>query len=659
MADDNRRPYIHQALKQFGIDTEQSLEYLARYYVEVPAVWARGSWNQEQGKMIATPFELLVPSASEAVYPLSTPYITMVIGPSGVGKTEFIRQLCRVCAAAPPETPKSLPLRVLPIRLVDCAWNLVAGDRKPSPEQFRDSLFSRLLLMDDSILSDISEGSLLLALDGLDEVVRKRAEHNVFFECLNEMLAPHHLGGRYRIRVVVTCRVKYLEELGVGGAQDILPHFAARVFEAGASESEWGERPTDDDRWNRDAARLAEQTAVHFLRLDFFNPARIKKYLGARKLESLAKYVKPDPPESHAVGEIMQRPLFLKLLCDVAQSKPGKEALEVQNIADVMNRLADSAAANVDSAWAWDNDALARAALGIFKERRSGFDSEAEVAPVIRKRGQRGPVAEPPADLFEAIHKCPFLRREGSGLRFTHQIFFQYFVARGMFLSLQESEAREGGGLADFDRFVLTVEMRQFLREMLGNAVWMERTRKSFALDADSLGEWPKPEWAQERYAQLENIRTQLLRYMTAPEQKPDSEERKALGDFLELNLNASLLHARYLLCCHEGVAIYVGEHRWGREGIETEFENRIRKDLEAAIRTLKRGGHPPQYVDDLGRLVLRILDIGYRLRFPTVLRWAEREAQLKVIRGDTSVQLKKLREQVQACAPPKRKAER
>src|SRR5207302_1055773 len=105
---------------------------------------------------------------------LAPPFLAMLIGTSGTGKTETVRQLYRHTALLPGN-----PIELLPVSLVQCSWN-GAHQRfpvePPAQNKFRDFLFTALSqqssglvgeLIDRVVLEDIHSGAVMLALDGL------------------------------------------------------------------------------------------------------------------------------------------------------------------------------------------------------------------------------------------------------------------------------------------------------------------------------------------------------------------------------------------------------------------------------------------------------------------------------------------------------------
>src|ERR1051326_8937047 len=176
------RGYIQKALSQFQIDTTEPLQRLRDSYVEVPVQWSEGEWDIDRGVRIEeSPLTLLADTTQNPFHSLGAPYIAFLIGPSGVGKTEMIKQTCAYAAAL------GQTLEVLPVKLTQCTWRQ-GLTRFPEQhivtDQFRDYLFSSLgdpisagvigELVDKVILEDMHRGSVLLALDGLDEIVFNR-----------------------------------------------------------------------------------------------------------------------------------------------------------------------------------------------------------------------------------------------------------------------------------------------------------------------------------------------------------------------------------------------------------------------------------------------------------------------------------------------------
>ncbi len=599
------RGYVQRSLNLFGLDTSEPLSSLADQYVDVPVQWNIEEWNAQQGRSMLHESPLALIAGSPAERPLRPPFIAFTIGPSGVGKTEMIRQLCRYTAS------HAEPKDVLPIALSRCSWSGSGISRfpneKPNIDEFRDYLLSRLRrqdridvgqILDNTILDDVHSGDVILALDGLDEVITQRKQHDYFFQCLLEFLDVANRRDS-RARIVVTCRLEYVQSLGIHSGDDI-----------------------------RQRQEYFRRIAVNFLRIDFFGRSRVLKYLHRRLAAELLRLMEDDnrSDANTKLVEIMHRPLFLKLLCDLADADPGQITPSLATITDVMNALVENARSNAPGLWTWSNDELARHSLNLFKVRRASLARDEIVRFVMRKDGGTGV----PLDPFEAVHKCPFLKRDGERLRFSHPLFFEYFVARGMHRDLVSSDNPDR--LVDFDRHVLTVEMRRFLRDLLGEEAWKARTRRSYALDENSHHLWEDPEWVRANYQDLDRVRYALLAYMTEPENVQLEDVRRDVRSFLEFG--GKLLHPAYLMYNYEAVAVYLSDHQWEPEDqkLLRDFHKRLRDDIDQVLRRIPQlaPDHPNR--DARGRLVLRILDIAYRLKLKQVWKYATRPERFDAI---------------------------
>src|SRR5258706_11355663 len=138
------RGYVQEALSRFGIDTSEPPANLGVNYVEVPVQVTPHTWDEAKtGWMIESPLRFLADPAADGYDSLRPPFVAMLIGTSGVGKTEMVRQLYRHTALL-----AGNPIELLPVSLVQCSWR---GKHQrfpsvPAPlNEFRDFLFTPLI----------------------------------------------------------------------------------------------------------------------------------------------------------------------------------------------------------------------------------------------------------------------------------------------------------------------------------------------------------------------------------------------------------------------------------------------------------------------------------------------------------------------------------
>lgn len=617
------RGYVHQALSRFGIDTSEPPSQLGENYVEVPVQATHYEWDKgDRGRMVESPLLYVADPTPDGIASLAPPFLAMLIGTSGVGKTEMVRQLYRHTALLPGN-----PIDLLPVSLVQCSWR---GTHQPFPPQpppqneFRDFLFTPLIeqssglvgeLVDRVVLEDIHSGAVMLALDGLDEIATGRGQHDAFFHSLFDLLKWRDRGRKSAARILISGRVEYLSALGIKDGNDLTGVAGGGKF----------------------------TMPVYFLRLDFFADSRIKAYLRRRRAyEQFGNFLHVKPGAGPGqISDMLRRPLFLKLLCDLADASGDDCITSINTPTEVLNNLVNRTVSKTRLfwSWVWDNDRLATMALALYKTGRTSFRRDEILAFIEPSDGDVQTGATPP-DPFQAIHKCPFLRRDGDELRFTHQIFLDYFVALGMYVDRLRSEDKGPADASDFDRYVLTVEMRRFLRDLMGEPAWRERTRRTYALD--DLESWPDPEWAIENELQLETIRNKLLTCMTDSVAIGDAESD--IEQFMELK--PEKLHPSYRSYNYEAIAVYLWDHRWkeSERKLEHRFDARLRSELETALGTLSKlsAGDPAR--DAWERLVLRTLSAAYRLRLSSVLRYAGRKDRFQHISGpDTKANIERI----------------
>jgi len=596
-------PFHEKALDAFAVSGPST----KASYVSVPVSWSENTCHGHGNKiLLSSPLEKLADDKS-----FTDPYLCLVVGPAGVGKSEFIRQLCLRGI----ENAASRP--VFPIRLASCRMpgsNTIGLPQKAiSAGTLSDFLFSSLAasaqLSPDTFAKDSFEAivaqDMILVLDGLDEVIASRAQHLKFWNALWALLKSCTAG--QRTKLVVTCRTDYLASLGID------------------HRSDFGDFIDKDTR-----------VRVHFFRLDFFSSSNIRDYLRSRGVtdKTLQELADRGETESSGIAEIMQRPLLLKLLCDLRDlgSPPNQEGLP-SDPTQLLNQLTHQAEIQNQSAHQWSRDGLAEQTLNLFKQqRRKQFRAPefrvSEIASFLRIEPDR---SLSNVELLSAIHLCPFLRRDSEDtVQFTHEVFFEYFVARGMYLPTLKDNR-----WIDFDRYVLTPDIRRFLRGLLGESVWKDRTARSYAMhDEEELRAWPDPIWAASRLSDLERIRFQLLEFMTMPEAAADLEVViKLIDEYFDLK--RELLFPTYRMYNLEATGVFVWTYRWNPRtpAILATLEQHLLRVLQEGAAEYSLHENNDLYQDSLERLTLRAIDIGLRLRIVTVMKQSQRPASFDWIR--------------------------
>jgi hypothetical protein len=193
-----------------------------------------------------------------------------------------------------------------------------------------------------------------------------------------------------------------------------------------------------------------------------------------------------------------------------------------------------------------------------------------------------------------------------------------------MWLEAQVSDAEST--YENFGRYVLSVEMRRFLRDLMGKETWMSRSLAYLMVGDADADSWPDPKWMRENAAELRAVAVSFLGFMTEP--NTDAKRFRQAVDSV-MSFDAERLHPRYLMYSYEAVAVFLYDHRWIDDDrkLEAKFEEMLRTRIERSMRRLREQELGDVARDDIGRLILQMLDIGFRLRLPKLLRMAERRA--------------------------------
>lgn len=618
-----RRLFLSESSERPGRDT--------RHYVEVPVReaddFSPGAESESgQSARLVNPllfFSRLRKERTPTPYQsyAEAPWLSLIIGEYGWGKTELVFQLCDHMEESW-ETP-------LPVNLTLCRGEVSVLDGTPGVEEMARLLFGHIAkkagvaldIVIDQIVPDIRNGSIVLLLDGLDELVKSQSEaaasshHEAFFRGLLRLLSDGERESSFK--VAVTMRLEYLSTVA----------------------------PNVRDVQSFVASETSEPVNLYFVMLERLGDSHIKAYLDARahdvpKLAEIFDDVKRFP----RILEMLRRPLLLRIFCDIAgypDFQPEKLLDDLQGdgaLAKLFDRFTQCAVKDQQVRVAqdlllkvvWEPDWLASKALELYRASRDTlkFDDLRDIlAPAAQSTVDVGKLNS--EMLLKGIHKCPFLQEQVSAndvaAKFAHKVFYEYFVARGM-----AEEIKKGikGGTTEqrmFDELVLSVDMRKFLYGLLEEEnVWREQTAYAYALRDPQ--EWLPPLDASRR-DDLDKKRWTLLRSMTDPETLPDKTVETI--SWL-LNEDTGWLHPRYLVYNYEAVAVYLWYQRGSREA--PPIRKRLDEVLKAKIEELLAPAPSPERSMQRANALLieRILDIGRRRDFSWIAEFGrDRKAEV------------------------------
>jgi len=563
--------------------------------------------------------------------------VSIIVGQYGLGKTELVHQVCGYL-----NTPEKKDLAPLPINLALCREEGVPIVRRIQPPDFARLLFGRVLrraglelsFVMKRLLPDVYDGKVLLILDGLDELISdptKTQNHRFFSNLTRCMFAGARRGGEPpKFRVAVSMRMEYLSAAPFEDPSEL-----AGVINRAASKCLPG-----------------VSLCMYSLQLEVLDDSRMEAYLN-RRLKGYKQRQSASGGAFEAVKgnrrllEMLRRPLLLRVFCDIAESMGQKKfhlLLDSMKNSEYPVRLIEELVKEGGkdprllrdqrdvTPYVWDADKLARKSLELYADGKDAL-TPSDVEEILRHTDPSAlganvtPRGLTDAQILEGIHKCPFLIRDGDDtsatpVRFTHRMFFEYFVARGHVLDKEN---------AAWVNLVLNVDTRRFLRDMMETEEWFERTKRSYALDEHGRGTWEFAESLD--FEELERERRLLLKYMTDPEGEQYAADE---GDELLKTINSFLdkekrLHPLYRVYNYEAIAHYVWFHRWDDHGaaISKRFNTILQESLEDVCEELASGDTFKRKALEL--LLERILHIGQRLRYAWVKDYVAEEKKSKV----------------------------
>jgi hypothetical protein len=654
---------LDRTREDFGVAEESGRGRRNPLYIEMPVFLSRNRVPfddviMKDGHSVSNPFVLLTEGRVQEGtrhYRQSTvtpPFLAFLVGEYGLGKTEFVHQLTEaLLELAGSQHPSTSRFEPLPINLARARGYLGTLADAPTASEFadflvrphREALGHDASYTRDILLPAIRSGRVLLLLDSLDELISTPTEHQKFFTGLGHLLAhvtePNGVPMRYRICISV--RLEYFGiYMGVdehGGVQLLDPAIV-------------GEKRPE----------------IYFLRFGFFDEDRIRAYLGAQveKGEEVFKELQQRPDLLSALG----RPLLLKIFVDLAKDIShdelfallGDRPLVVRLIELFVERASDDRqlrrAQEAIGRYVWDLDGLKRLSLDAYRQGKNQLTTS-DIGSILIPIGKSPDTPPVPMDdemIIKSVHKCPFLGRVSiNRVDFAHKVFFDYFVVGGILLQEIGGSDDEGGGFNAFDKLVLSVEMRQFLKALMEERTqesWYERTRYSYGFSSPE--EWD--DWDPAKEKRLDRIRRELLDFMT----NPDDTSPKVLStinEFLSLDRQFSL-HPRYRMYNYEAVAVWLFKNRLKPEAYElrSSFERSLRSHWVEVWNQLQSDNSQSKR-EALELLNERILDIARRLH----MEWAG-DAAYEVVRNlesrvrteDTRLRLRAIATQVLITSP-------
>lgn len=596
----------------------QEADYIAvpAEIVEIEIPQEDRTWHGKETQKIEKSCQLQAPlsfllrenSNQAASYELQgahSPFIALVLGQYGTGKTELIRQLSDLIRGRAQDTA----IQALPVSLVRCRLRIELLTEDSNEDQFLDFLFGRFLKesqdhplseQDKATLRDLADairkGDVFLLLDGLDELVFRPEHHMYFLRQLVRLLYPDSSETVEvpNFRIALSARIEYLASL------DPDHRLLRRLLRAhGAGEA---------------APRL------YTVKLDVFDNSSIHDYLldypplGDPFFEFFLQHEKQ-------LGQL-RRPLLLKLWCEsggLAAITCGEDLTTeitegrvfeqyIQQASDVMKDVMPAPAT-------WDIERIAKKSVEIYSIKRTYFEKE-EIPDLLSPgdfTSQKNPGESLEEIALQAIHKCPFLqKRADGGVEFSHRSFLEFFTAKGVAWELTEN-----GNPHPFNELVLNVDMRKFLIHFLGEDEFNARAYEAWGLNDSKFIEHPY-------FSKLQSVHRELLSYMTQPGKLDADVIRKAIKILQERALDP-----RYLLYAYEAVAIHLRYNIW-----KSEYQAYI-IDFDKALKTrfhwtLEELGGPDPVANDREKnlllLVERIVHLGENFGFDWMEELTESE---------------------------------
>jgi NACHT domain len=642
----NFEALLAAAYKVFNL-SQDGRGKLNKHYIPVPAIVSTGSLPQSDPSQVLNklnnPFIFLTGKwfHGEPLYSrqeiAAESSITFIVGQYGLGKTELVHQVCQYLMS----NEQGDDLIPLPINLALCRGEVNDLRENMPRKDFARLLFSRILsetslpvsFVEDRLLREIQQGKVILLLDGLDELISSPAQNHYFLSNLSKFLTSPTSSPRTepRCRVGITMRLEYLSSVASQDASDL-----CAIVNSSA--------PTN----------VSIQS--HFLKLDFLDDSRVDAYFRIRLTKGRDAFEKVI--RNKRLLDMLRRPLLLRIFCDLAKLRGSKKLhLLLDSLKDnehpsrLLEMFVEWAEAdecvvkdqNKITSLSWDADKLARKSVDLYEAGKSEMNLH-DVKQILKNTDPSAPEINVEelgdTEALEGIHKCPFLWKDvrledgnpAVEVHFGHKIFFEYFLARGIFLY------KEHGDYSPWMNLVLNVDTRKFLKGMIDDCEWYERTKKSYALEESDLKKWKYRDVID--FAELEKERRLFLDYMTDPENEKymrdsDGTLAKAVNGFLE---KEDMLHPRYRMYTYEAVALYIWFHRWDEQtaSISTRFSEVLEKRLSGIHEGLLLGDSPAQ--DALELLLERILHIGQRLRYTWAKKYVGRKDDLLTLVKDPCV---------------------
>lgn len=604
--------FFEIANKIFGINHENGRGELNPFYIHVPASLSKGflavTTKDKRQVILTNPLIFLGNIQNDLVTAyakqntVSAPSISFIVGQYGFGKTELIHQLCYFLKNS--HTEKSFV--PLPINLAFCRKNLgiLNTSTQPSIENFSNLIFGHILsrgkfhkdFISKELLPKINHGSILLILDGLDELLSNTSQHRTFFTALANFLCSNESSkiGIFRFKVIICARLEYLRAVDTPNATELI-------------------NITNGTNIN------TTPISFYFLNLDSLDDSRVKSYIDNTICNNeLFEQIKANPK----LLEILRRPLLLRIFCELVSDNKNfnlDNLLQVEHAGELLEIFTERASIDLSqaqkkiTAFTWNLNNLARKSLEFYQDGKIEMNIE-DIKYFIEPIEKKYTIINDD-DVLSSIHKCPFLQRiSNHTVRFSHRSFLEFFTAKGVALALKKENSQP------FDELVLNVDTRKFLKYLVNKSFnspdkFDELTRKSYGL-------LNRDEWELKKnlsFDELENIRKILLLYMTEPENPPPNTEQ-LIRRFLDIEDYG--LHPRFSLYCYESVAVYLRDNQWEEnvKNIIQEFSHLSKLRLENTLVMLSTKEVKFYLQTPFKLLVERILDIAQRLRY----RWVK-----------------------------------